>query len=886
MRALVFLVRARAAPFGQAGPVSGTPGPAARGSVSTPAMSWARARAWARARVRTTVPTSRGKWLVVPRPLPVPVRAAIAVGVLGWLAFAASTVWPGRTPSPVWDIWVYDGVSLGAATVVMARALLVRAERIAWAALGSALFASASGDVVYSWLSAAGEPTFPSVADVPYLTFYPSLYLGLVLLLRHRLRSMPASAWLDGLVAACAMGAMVAATAFEPIAAGAAQESSPTAVAVALAYPLGDLTLLAVTSGALALVGWRADRRWWALSAVLVTYALVDTLYLLRVTDGSYTEGTWIDALWPAAAVGLTMIAWQPSRQITSERVHGWPALIPALVASVGAIVLLTAAAGPRLPHLAVALAAVTLLAATARFALSFRELAVLADTHRQAITDELTGLGNRRALTRAIGMVPKHASAGLLLIDLDRFKEVNDSLGHHVGDELLVQIARRLRAAVADHPGLVVVSLTPSAAAHPSTPTAVSAVIARPGGDEFAVLLSATSITGGTTAKIAAVDGDGRKPTGSGDGRRPGPGLTELAHSLARSISDRLAAPFALDDITLHVRGSVGIALHPQHTTGPGQLLQRADVAMYKAKSSRAGVCAYRSEDDPHSRERLQLIEELRAGLAAGQVICHFQPILDTADGRVRAVEALCRWQHPRLGLLTPDRFLHLAEHAGLMRELTATVLGRALDPLPAWKAVHAGLTVSVNLSPTNLMDLDLPRTVAGALAARDIAPGHLTVEITENLFMSNTTPATQVLAELRQLGVETAIDDYGTGYSSLAYLQDLEVDELKLDRSFIAELSSSRRARAIVASTIALASNLGLRFVAEGVETEQTAETLRWMGCPSVQGFLYSRPVPPEALTDWLTQHMLQPAYAAPAAGPAVVPAARAATASDPQE
>jgi len=287
MRALVFLVRARAAPFGQAGPVSGTPGPAARGSVSTPAMSWARARAWARARVRTTVPTSRGKWLVVPRPLPVPVRAAIAVGVLGWLAFAASTVWPGRTPSPVWDIWVYDGVSLGAATVVMARALLVRAERIAWAALGSALFASASGDVVYSWLSAAGEPTFPSVADVPYLTFYPSLYLGLVLLLRHRLRSMPASAWLDGLVAACAMGAMVAATAFEPIAAGAAQESSPTAVAVALAYPLGDLTLLAVTSGALALVGWRADRRWWALSAVLVTYALVDTLYLLRVTDGS-----------------------------------------------------------------------------------------------------------------------------------------------------------------------------------------------------------------------------------------------------------------------------------------------------------------------------------------------------------------------------------------------------------------------------------------------------------------------------------------------------------------------------------------------------------------------------------------------------------------------
>jgi hypothetical protein len=241
-----------------------------------------------------------GRWVTVPRngtSGALAVRVAWGGLVIGLSLFAVSTTVTG--PDLFWDTIVYDALTLGAACLLWARAVLVRVERAAWMALALALTANATGDITYSLLAMSGEPAFPSVADVLYLLFYPGVYIGLLLLLRHRARRLPASAWLDGLVAACALAAAVAAVAFNPIAAAAT--GTPQAVAVALAYPIGDLALLAVTSGALALLGWRTDARWWAISAAMCTYAVVDTLFLLQITQDSYTEGTWIDVLWPAA---------------------------------------------------------------------------------------------------------------------------------------------------------------------------------------------------------------------------------------------------------------------------------------------------------------------------------------------------------------------------------------------------------------------------------------------------------------------------------------------------------------------------------------------------------------------------------------------------------
>jgi diguanylate cyclase len=555
-------------------------------------------------------------------------------------------------------------------------------------------------------------------------------------------------------------------------------------------------------------------------------------------------------------------------------------------------------------------LAAVTLLAATARLALSLREITALLAAREQAFTDDLTGLPNRRALiaalrghfigegrasggspprgwgryraaplplgtfsTRAHDAAAPHHGAALLLIDLDRFKEVNDSLGHHIGDELLVQVAARLRASLthAQWPAQLTLSRPP--------------LLARLGGDEFAILLHAT------TAGYVRLWTEKESRTGR-PGYQPSSGLEDLAVHLAETVVNALSAPFALDDVTLHIDASIGVsatavpfissdpadaAVAPAATsrstasarsapattgssgqTTPTELLQRADVAMYTAKKTRQAVSTYDPRQDPHSRERLQLIEELRDALRARQLTCHYQPIVGARNREPITIEALVRWPHPRRGLLTPDQFLPLAEQAGLMRALTATVLELALTQAALWKiAGHTDLSVAVNLSPTNLIDVDLPQLVHEALLRNRLPAHHLIVEITENLLLANSTTASQVLADLRSQGVATALDDYGTGYSSLAYLQDLDLDHLKLDRSFITPMLANPKAHAIVSSTIDLARHLNLTLVAEGVEDAQTANVLTDLGCNALQGWHVSKPLSPNHTLLWLAEH-----------------------------
>lgn len=759
-----------------------------------------------RTRGRPTIHRRRARPGVAAGTAPRWVRTVQGLLLVGCAVFALSTVLrPGTGHITLLDTWLYDGLTLTSATLVAARAWLVRAERTAWALLAAAMFCSATGDLTYT-LFVPEEASSPSAADPFYLAFYPLAYVALVLLLKGALRRMPAAVWLDGLIAGMAMAATAAALAFGPI--SEATGGSPAAVIVGLAYPLGDLLLLAVAAAALAVLGWRAEGRWLLLAAGFALFAVADTVYLFRTASETYVEGTWIDALWPAAALLAATASWRPSAHVADQDLQARSALLAPLTCTAVATTVLVLDHDLHLPRLAVLLGGGTVVVVAVRLTLTFRQVSALADSRRQALTDELTGLANRRALIAALQQAPPPGAApervGLLLLDLDRFKEINDSLGHRVGDELLRQLAARLAGVV----------------------RAVD-MLARLGGDEFAVLL--------------------------------GPGTSVVdAQGVAGRLLEALDEPFPLADVTLHVRASVGVALCPEHCSEPMQLLQRADAAMYTAKREQTGVAVYQPADEMHSRARLETSEQLRESLAGGDgLVCHYQPKVGVGDGSVHSLEALVRWQHPTRGLLHPGDFLPLARETGLMRPLTLTVLDQALAHVRRWRIQNSSLAVAVNLSVHSLIDSDLPADVARLLAAHDLPAQALILEITEDGLMSDSARARAVLDELHLLGVGLSIDDYGTGYSSLAYLQDLPVDELKLDRTFVRRLSSDSRSAAIVRSTVELAHSLGLRLVAEGVEDEATLAILRGFGCDVVQGYHVSRPLPAAQVADWLAAH-----------------------------
>ena len=757
----------------------------------------------------TTGPRDRrltaGRWPAAPERPPIVVRWFLRSLLVIWLGFvvSAAVYGPSVTGSAPATL-CYEAVILGSMLATLLRAVLVRAERATWAAIAVSMLLSFTGDMM--GLLAPAEP-FPGPPDLVYLCSYPCLYTGLVLLLRARLRRPQAATWLDGVVSAFAISAVVSAVAFDRIAA--AVGGSRAAVLVGLAYPSADLVLLGVTAGALAMLGGRADRRWWLLSVSFALCAIVDTLYLFQAAGGTYQPGGLTDALWPASTLIAAVAAWWPVRQLRSGRNGGWRTLIVAVASTLTAIAVLDLAASRPVSGVAVALATLTLLAGAVRFGLTLHQVARLADSRRQAFTDDLTGLANRRALFHALTEAAStgRTAIGLLLVDLDRFKEINDSLGHQVGDELLHQLAIRLRSVT--RPG---------------------DLLARLGGDEFALLL------GASTPSIP-VDRD-------------------TALRAAQRICDALAEPFALDDVTLHAPASVGIALVPDDTADPLQLPQRADVAMYAAKGTGNRIGCYRAGDDPHSKERLQTVEQLRLALRSDQLVCHYQPKVCLRTGGIGGVEALVRWQHPVRGLLAPNDFIPLAETAGLMRELTSCVLEAAIRQARSWHVQGLPLAVAINLSATNLLDEDLPEQVGRLLAGLDLPPSSLQLEITESVLMSDSNRAKDILQRLHRLGIQLAVDDYGTGYSSLAYLQDLPVDELKLDRAFIVRLRHDLRTAAIVRSSIDLGHSLGLRVVAEGVEDAETMLTLARFGCDVAQGFQISPALPVDRLMPWLAE------------------------------
>ena len=426
-----------------------------------------------------------------------------------------------------------------------------------------------------------------------------------------------------------------------------------------------------------------------------------------------------------------------------------------------------------------------------------------LAETslQHQAWHDVLTGLPNRTRLRMELDMVMAAESKetfALLLIDLDRFKEVNDTIGHPCGDLLLQQVGPRLRAELRE-----------------------ADTIARLGGDEFVVLLRGAD--------------------------------RERALAVATRLVMALERPFELDGFGVAIGGSIGIALYPEHGGDADTLLRQADIAMYAAKDARSGYTIYAPDTDRHSRERLGLLADLRHAIDRGDLLVHYQPQMDVQSGSLMAVEALVRWPHPTRGLLAPDEFIPLAEQTRLIQPLSRWILAAALRQCATWRAAGLDIPVSVNLSVYDLRDHDLPDLIEEALAKYGVPPERLRIEITESSLMANPPRAREILGRLRARGVQISIDDFGIGYSSLAYLKNLPVDELKIDRSFVSEMAVDAGSRAIVRAIIDLADVLGLRVVAEGVEDEATLAALAALGCDLAQGYYFTPALAPGDLAEW---------------------------------
>jgi EAL domain-containing protein (putative c-di-GMP-specific phosphodiesterase class I) len=327
-----------------------------------------------------------------------------------------------------------------------------------------------------------------------------------------------------------------------------------------------------------------------------------------------------------------------------------------------------------------------------------------------------------------------------------------------------------------------------------------------------------------------------------------------DAADAVADEVLRLLAEPINHDGLRLAVEGSIGVAVYPGDGTTVEDLLRHADVAMYQAKETRGAFARYRSDRDESNVNRMTLVADLRNAIAAGEFVLHFQPQVDLVTGQVVGSEVLTRWHHPRRGLLGPDAFISAAENSGLMQEFTVHILDQAVAECAHWRRQGAIAPVSVNLSARNLLDSRLPGDVARILADHGLPAGLLVLEITETTMVSDIETVQEVLAALRQLGVELSVDDFGTGYSSLALLQRIAVNEIKIDKSFVQAMNTSEGDAAIVRATIELAHGLGLRVVAEGVEDELTRKLLTEMGCDKLQGFLVSRPLPDERLESWL--------------------------------
>ncbi|MGE0881573.1 MAG: putative bifunctional diguanylate cyclase/phosphodiesterase [Acidimicrobiia bacterium] len=732
------------------------------------------------------------------------ISLCLLVTVATNVLYAASLFTVPRPESgyvPLWDGWIYTAASLAPALLVMARLGCYRRQRAAWVLVTAGICFNAVANLVYTYHDQNLDPIpFPALSDLPYLASYVSFAVALILI-TQRLGETPSRAVrLDGLIVGLAGGAVTVALWFEHIL---GQSGDIAAVLVGLAYPLFDVVFVVIVIAGLVPARFRPTWASGLFMAGIAIFAVGDIVYLNQVAGDTYRSGTPLEATWSIGIAAFAIASIVPERQRATLEWRRAPGAVLPTVAAVSALGVLGVATYRSVPPLASWLAMAAITVALARVAFTVRELRQANDAFRQARTDELTQLPNRRSflehLDRALG--DGRTEVSVIVIDLNGFKEVNDSLGHHAGDQLLAVVGARFLRSVSD-----------------------GDLVARLGGDEFGVIVS---------------------------------GPRDRAVEAASAISRTLRQPIAIDNMSVRVGAAIGISHSEPDVRNRVELVRRADVAMYESKAGQQGAVWYSPDQDPHSRDRLALIEDLRTAIDTRSFAMHYQPTIDVASRRVVGMEALIRWNHPTRGLLMPDEFIPLAERVGLVPAITRAVLELSITHLSAMRRNGHDLNLSVNISAMDLVSEDLPAYVEGLLVVHSVPAPALTLEITETAVSSDTARAERVLHQLRRLGVRISIDDFGVGYSSMSQLLKLPIDELKLDRSFISQLDTDVRARAVLSATVELGRTLGLDIVAEGIESAGAFDEVTERSVDIAQGFYFSKALPAEAFVEYVDEH-----------------------------
>jgi diguanylate cyclase len=654
----------------------------------------------------------------------------------------------------------------------------------------------AAGSAVLNGSSEPDLTKFPAPGEWLFLASYVGMAGYLIIDAAQRL-SKALSTWLETAVicggTACLAGSLLV----TPVASAFGKDGLP--LLLALLYPLIDLMLGLLVIAQIALRARGGFRQASGLCLGFALFAYADAQFVTNLSSGTYDFTVVSDACW---GLGFAFIVGnacrRPSALLRAIPRRQGPALMIA-AGTIAIVVLVIRPPGGVGPYLDVP-AVVTLVAAGGRLILALREANHAAEAFALSRSDDLTLLPNRRAvLARLDEGLSSGAPMALMILDLNGFKDVNDTLGHVAGDAVLQLVGHRMREAL------------------PS-----DIMIARLGGDEFAAVVPRND----------AIE------------------LMETSQLILQSLRE----PLLIDGIELATDASIGVTIRADTDTTSIELLRRADVAMYQAKLTRCGALLYDPHGDDFSRQKLQLAEELRKGILDGQLVLWYQPQVDAATQQICGLEALVRWRHPGQGLLSPALFLPAARRAGLMLLLSEEVGRIAVADLKRWRANGLDLRVALNCAPPELMSgLFLPRLYE-ALRKADVPAESLVIEVTEDSFIAEPERARAILLDIREHNLQISIDDYGTGFSSLSYLRDLPVQELKMDRSFIATMRSDPRSRMIVASTLQMAQALGLRTVAEGVEDSATAADLVQMGVDVLQGYHLARPIPPNEVESWV--------------------------------
>jgi diguanylate cyclase (GGDEF)-like protein len=648
----------------------------------------------------------------------------------------------------------------------------------------------------------------PTLRDVVFVFSYFAIAVAVAVVMQQSFGPRANSVRLDGLIAGLALASLVSMYWFR---ANIELSGRPLVAELNIYNPILVLALLVLLLAGLVPKHFRSDTTTSFLIVGLTAFAVGDVIQLNHVVFASSSFYALVNASRPVGLCCVALAAWprldrrSDARdfQVAPRGLNFIPIIFGTLSVAILAIsVMRSISESTRFMALA------SLMLVIIRMVMTQGEVRQLGKSNYvEARTDHVTGLSNRRAFLEdgeaKLASLKPSEQLGIVLIDLDGFKEVNDSIGHAYGDELLKIVGQRFAKRIAERGS-----------------------VARLGGDEFAY----------TFVIDADVD-----PTAS-----------------AKELAWTLSNPIALDGTNVRVNASVGVSIWPQHGATHVELLRSADVAMYEAKRSHVDVCVYRDEIDVNSRERLNLINDLRTAIERRRLTLHFQPTRDLRTNAVYGVEALVRWDHPTLGLLQPDQFIPLAERVGLIVPLTRTVLDLAITELARLDRSGRSLQMSVNISRWDLMDEHLAASIDRMLEWHHIDANRITLEVTESCLSQDPARAKKSLEKLRQAGLKISIDDFGVGYSSMSQLLELPVDELKIDKSFILALNSDRRAISLIRSMIEMARALGLVVIAEGIEDAENFESLRKVGADIIQGNFVSLPLTSSQLDEFLSREV----------------------------